>query len=299
VTITVLTAAGTWAPPDVGYPADTARGLVNEWDTVQAEIMGQTGPAFRWAPIDYPAVGFLNPDPNTSYNESVDIGVTRGISMLLNDIPGTYDLVGYSQGAEVVIRIADTMLELGRPPRRIVTFGSPCRAPGRTKVGNNPPGSGISRFYTPTELRNRTTDIVRDKGEMYGNAEEDTLLPEFYSLFTKAELSLPFGLALFRVLGTAIPLLGLAGGGGGTLLGMFGGLFGGKSNTLPEVIGQVGAAEQEVDIMEILTDIPGVLKTAVVVGEFMTTQAHTSYHLPAPEFGGRTGIQVAIDALTH
>lgn len=299
MTVTVLTASGTWAPPDVGYPADTARALVSEWDWVQAELMGETGPRFVWRPIDYPAVGFLNPDPNTSYNESVTLGVTRGVTMLLDDITDPYDLVGYSQGAEVVNRIATYMLEQGRPPRRIVTFGSPCRAPGPTRVGNNPPGSGISRLYTPRELRARTTDIVRNKGEMYGCAEEDTLLPEFYGLFTKAELSLPFGLALFRILGTALPLAGAIGGTSGGMLSMFGGLFGGKSNTLAEVIGEVGATDQEIDIMKILGDIPGALKTALAVGEFLTTQAHTSYHLPAPEFGGRTGIQVAIDALTR
>src|SRR4051812_13045214 len=176
--------------------------------------MGQAGPAFRWAPIPYPAVGFLNPDPNTSYNESVALGVTTGLRML-DDIPDPFDLVGYSQGAEVVIRIAVGAALEGRRPRRIVTFGSPCRPPGPTKVGNNPPGSGISRLYAPPELRSPTTDIVRDKGEMYGCAEEDTLLPEFYSLFTQAELSLPFGVALLRILGTALPLAGAIPGVGG------------------------------------------------------------------------------------
>lgn len=250
--ITVLTAAGTWAPWDVGYPADTARGLDTE--------------RFRWQPIGYPASGFLTPDPNTSYNESVAAGVTEGLR-LLDSVTGEYDLVGYSQGAEVVIRIAAAMLD--RPPRRIVTFGSPCRPPGRTKVGNNPAGSGISRFYTPPELQSRTWDIVRDKGEMYGCAPDDTYLPEFYTLFTQAETSLPFAAAVFEFL-------------------------------TPYLFGAIGAISTANPLALIGTvDVPKAMKTAVVVSDFIATQAHTSYHLPAPEYGGRTGIQVAIDALTR
>lgn len=248
--ITVLTAAGTWATPAMGYPADVARALDAE--------------RFTWRPINYPAVGFLNPDPNTSYNESVAMGVAEGLRML-ETVRGEYDLVGYSQGAEVVVRIADAMLE--RPPRRIVTFGSPCRPPGRTKLGNNPPGSGISRFYTPPELRSRTWDIVRDKGEMYGCAPDDTYLPEFYQLFVQAETSLPFAAAVFEFL-------------------------------TPYLFGAIGAISTGNPLALIGTvDVPKAMRTAMVVADFVGTQAHTSYHLPAPEYGGRTGVQIAVDAL--
>lgn len=267
MTVALLTAAGTWADMFTGYPADTARGLTSEWDHIEAELMGLDGPRFRFQPINYPAVGFLNPDPNTSYNESVELGVTEGVR--LARLEPVYDLVGYSQGAEVVVRIAEIMAAEGHPPRRIVTFGSPCRHPGPTLVGNNPAGSGISRYYGPPELFARTTDIVRNKGEMYGCAPDDTYLPEFYELFVQAETSLTFFAAALQF---AMPYI--AGGLGGVLAG----------NPFA-VIGTV--------------DIPKAIKTGIVLVDFASTQAHTSYHLPASEFGGRTGIQVAIDALTR
>lgn len=288
MTITVATAAGTWAPWDIGYPADVGRALDTEWDPVLAELMGEL-PRFRWRGIVYPAVGFLNPDPNTSYNESVAIGVTNGLHAVGETIGGLppiiyraeqvdslsysdlrvipVDLVGYSQGAEVVIRIAIELTRRGLRPRRIVTFGSPCRAPGPTRVGNNPRGSGISRLYTPEPLRPFTTDIVRNRGEMYGCAPEDTYLPEFYELFVQAEVSLPFAAAVFQFL-------------------------------TPYIAGGVGAVLSGNPFLALGTvDLPKAVRTAGVLTDFIATQAHTSYHLPAPEFGGRTGIQVAIDAL--
>lgn len=292
MTITVLTAAGTWADMFTGYPADTARGITSEWDEVQAEIFGQDGPRFRWQPINYPAVGFLNPDPNTSYNESVAMGVSEGLR-LVGDLIGGWDrfpilyaaseldgvafeqlaevpidLVGYSQGAEVVIRIAIAMAQRGLRPRRIVTFGSPCRPPGPTRIGNNPPGSGISRLYTPVPLRRITTDIVRNVGEMYGGAPDDTYLPEFYRLFVQAEVSIPFAAAAFQFL-------------------------------TPYIAGGLGAVVAGNPFAAInVVDLPKAINTAEILSDFMATQAHTSYHLPADEFGGRTGIQVAIDTLT-
>lgn len=290
MTITVLTAAGTWAPWDIGYPADIGRALASEWDPVMAELMGDE-PRFRWQGIGYPAVGFLNPDPNTSYNESVQLGVTEGLRLAeifsggfggfpirytveqvaaftfadLRELP--IDLVGYSQGAEVVIRIAIELARRGLRPRRIVTVGSPCRPPGPTLLGNNPPGSGISRLYTPAVLRPITTDIIRNKGEMYGCAPDSTYLPEFYGLFVQAEVSLPFAAAVFQFL-------------------------------TPYIAGGLGAVLAGNPFLALGTvDLPKAIRTAGVLTDFIATQAHTSYHLPAPEFGGRTGIQAAVDAL--
>lgn len=288
MTITVLTAAGTWAPWDFGYPADIGRALDGEWDPVLAELMGEL-PRFRWQGIGYPAVGFLNPDPHTSYNESVAIGVAEGLRLAevfagpfppirytteqvaglafadLRELP--IDLVGYSQGAEVAIRITIELARRGLRPRRIVTVGSPCRPPGRTLVGNNPPGSGISRLYTPAPLRGITTDIVRNRGEMYGCAPDDTYLPEFYELFVQAEVSLPFAAAVFQFL-------------------------------TPYIAGGIGAVLAGNPFLALGTiDLPKAVRTAGVLTDFIATQAHTSYGLPAPEFGGRTGVEVAINAL--
>jgi hypothetical protein len=56
---------------------------------------------------------------------------------------------------------------------KVITFGSPCRPPGPTLLGNNPPGSGISGIYTPEQFRSRTYDFVLN-GDMYATATDDT-----------------------------------------------------------------------------------------------------------------------------
>ena len=41
MTVTLLTASGTWAPWDIGYPADIARAVTpGEWDPIWAELQG-------------------------------------------------------------------------------------------------------------------------------------------------------------------------------------------------------------------------------------------------------------------
>ena len=269
----ILTAAGTWSDMWSGYPADTARAVSGDgWTRIYAELMGEV--SAYWQPIGYPAGGFLNPNPNLSYTESVAEGVDEG-ARLLDGLPGPYDLVGYSQGGEVVCRLANRMLEAGRPPRRVVTFGSPCRAPGPTLVGNNPVGSGISRYYADPSLT--VVDIVRNRGEMYGNAPDDTYLPDFYRLFTAAQLDVSFLGAIIRFL---IDLLGPERTAGLTELGA----------DVPER--SVVPVPRELSISK-------AIRSVALVIEFAVTQAHTSYHLPAPEFGGRTGVDIAIQALTQ
>ena len=90
----------------------------------------------RNQPVGYPAIGFLFPDPFTSYNESVAQGVAELMRLILMNA-GQFYLSGYSQGAEVVVRTLRLMLP-GQPLAhragdllKVITFGSPCRAPGR------------------------------------------------------------------------------------------------------------------------------------------------------------------------
>jgi hypothetical protein len=66
---------------------------------------------------------------------------------------------------------------------KVVTLGSPCRPPGPTLLGNNPPGSGISRIYTPNEYRSRTYDFVLDS-DTYATTTDDTLLHLAYEALT-------------------------------------------------------------------------------------------------------------------
>jgi hypothetical protein len=214
--------------------------------------------------VGYPAAGFLNPNPFLSYNESVALGVTELVRLILLNA-GKFYLCGYSQGAEVVVRTLRLMLP-GQPLAHragdlinVVTFGSPCRPPGPTRLGNNPPGSGISRIYTPEQFRPQTFDFVID-GDMYATATDDTLLHLGYEALTALELELPFAVKILTLIQTDefLSLLNLA-------------------NT-PETFAKV-------------------VKTAVVVGDFIVRNPHIHYG-DWLVFNGLTGVDRAVQILT-
>ena len=168
-------ASGTWATPFQGPPFDVGRRVE------------QTGR------IRYP---FLR------YNESIAYGVAELMRLILMNA-GQFYLCGYSQGAEVIVRTLRLMLP-GQPLAhragdllKVITFGSPCRPPGPTLLGNNP--SGISRIDTPEQFRSRTYDFVLD-GDIYATATGDTLLHLGDETLTPLELDLPFALKIFTLI---------------------------------------------------------------------------------------------------
>jgi hypothetical protein len=240
-------ASGTWATPFQGPQFDVG------W---RVEQMGLV----RNQPVGYPAAGFLYPNPLLSYNESVALGIAELMRLILMNA-GQFYLCGYSQGAEVVVRTLRLMLP-GQPLAhragdllKVITFGSPCRAPGPTLVGNNPPGSGISYIYTPDKFRSRTYDFVLD-GDMYATATDDTLLHLGYEALTPLELDLPFALKIFTLIQSSefLALLNLA-------------------NT-PE-------------------NFVKVIRTATVVGDFLIRNPHIHYP-DWPAFNGVTGVDRAV-----
>lgn len=243
--------SGTWATPFQGPPFDVG------WQLEQAGKV-------RNQPVGYPAAGFLNPNPFLSYNESVAQGMAELIRLILMN-GGKFYLCGYSQGAEVVVRTLRLMLP-GQPLAHragdllnVVTFGSPCRPPGPTRVGNNPPGAGISGIYTPTEFRSRAYDFVLD-GDMYATATDDTLLHLGYEALTALELDLPFAVKILTLIQSNefLALLNLA-------------------NT-PQTFAKV-------------------VRTAIVVGDFIVRNPHVHYH-DWIAFNGQTGVNRAIQLLT-
>jgi hypothetical protein len=243
-------ASGSWNTPFQGPPFDVG------W---RLEQMGRV----RNQPVGYPASGFLYPNPFLSYNESVALGVAELLRLILMNA-GKFYLCGYSQGAEVVVRTLRLMLP-GQPLAHragdlldVVTFGSPCRPPGPTLLGNNPPGAGISRIYTPTEFRSRTYDFVLD-GDMYATATDDTLLHLGYEALTALELDLPFALKIFTLIQSNefLTLLNLA-------------------NT-PETFAKV-------------------VRTAIVVGDFLIRNPHIHYQ-DWIAFNGLTAVDRAVQIL--
>ncbi|HEX7826181.1 MAG TPA: peptidoglycan-binding protein [Mycobacterium sp.] len=243
-------ASGTWSSPFQGPQFDVG------W---RLEQMGRV----RNQPVGYPASGFLYPNPFLSYNESVAQGVAELVRLILMNA-GKFHLCGYSQGAEVVVRTLGLMLP-GQPLAHragdlldVVTFGSPCRAPGPTLLGNDPVGAGISRVFTPAEFRSRTYDFVLE-GDMYATATDDTLLHLGYEALTALELDLPFALKIITLIQTNefLDLLNIA-------------------NT-PETFAKV-------------------VKTAIVVGDFLVRNPHIHYQDWAA-FNGLPAVDRAVQIL--
>jgi hypothetical protein len=244
-------ASGTWATPFQGPQFDVG------W---RVEQMGLV----RNQPVGYPAAGFLYPNPFLSYNESVAQGVAELMRLILMNA-GQFYLCGYSQGAEVVVRTM-RLMEPGQPLAhragdllKVITFGNPCRQPGPTLLGNNPPGHGISEIYTPEQFRSRTYDFILG-GDMYATTTDDTLLHLGYEALTPLELELPFALKIFTLIQSNefLALLNLA-------------------NT-PETVAKV-------------------IKTSIVVGDFLIRNPHIHYG-DWPDFNGVTAVDRAVQILS-
>jgi hypothetical protein len=217
----------------------------------------------RNQPVGYPASGFLYPNPFLSYNESVALGMAELVRLILMNA-GKFYLGGYSQGAEVVVRTMGLMLP-GQPLAHragdlldVVTFGSPCRPPGPTLLGNDPPGAGISKIFTPTEFRSRTYDFVLD-GDMYATATDDTLLHLGYEALTALELDLPFALKIFTLI---------------------------QSNEFQALLNLANTPET----------FAKVVKTAIVVGDFLIRNPHIHYQ-DWIAFNGLTAVDRAVQIL--
>lgn len=283
---TVFTIPGTWAGWNDGPPAWVAWGLDRNRYVQQG--------------VGYSAAGFLTQNPQISYEESRDEGVEETVRLIQMTAAGTpIILIGYSQGADVAVTATSEFLSGGRLEsrrndlKRIITFGSPCRAPGPTLVGNNPPGDGISGTFTPDEFRSITFDYVNN-GDMY--ASSTTLLKFFYTLLTKLELSVDFAMAAIQILGTSV-MGGQTGPLGGILSGLFGAAGGG--NSIGQVFGAVApkaSSKQVASMASMLTDLPDVVQTIQVALQFQSTQAHTNYHT-WPDFGGVSAVRHAVDGL--
>lgn len=282
----VFTIPGTWAGWNDGPPAWTA------WSLDKSRFYQQG--------VGYPAMGFLTPNPNVSYEESRDAGVEETVRLIKLLPAGTpLVLIGYSQGAEVAVRTSADFLPGGRLAdrrgdlKRIITFGSPSRPAGPTLVGNNPPGGGIAGFTTPVELKPICYDYVTN-GDMYPCATN--MLRFFYAILTKMELSVDFGVAALQILGSAVrgpqdKVLG------GVLGGLFGNAFGG--NSTGRVINAVAPKATDAQIGQLaalVSNAGDVAQTVKVALQFATTGAHMQYHT-WPDFGGKTAVQHAIDGL--
>lgn len=248
-------------------------------------------------PVGYPIggyMGLMGGDPGLSYNEVIE-ALGHELERLLAENPDINDpdlelwFSGYSQSAD---GMEDAVARLFGDGGKYAHLRS--RINGLIQFGNpSKKDTGIARKKRPDWLyalvRNVTT-----KGDFYAEAA-DSIRPLFYAEIVRAETSLSFAGHIAKIV---VPVL----------INLMGGLFG--LGSLMAGGGVLSAAmvdadrhdHEEVDrkliellsIKGVLTNIPALIGLLAALPGIVS---HGEYHLPKPEFQGRTGIQVAQDAI--
>lgn len=279
-------------------------------------------------------LGLMGGDPGTSYVEviaALDADLERQIEGALRaeamdpSDPSTWAgtaiefwFIAYSQSADGIKKAVARMFGDGgrfaglrTRINGLVLFGDPSRQRGPVKgqsAGYSPRGWGIARYEAPGWLEQLTSSITTN-GDMYACTEDDTLLPGFYRWFIEAESELSFvqfsaGIVIPVIasyLGIAGPLVnGIFGAGGAAVLAAASGV---ALPFLTQIIGD-GAVDDPY-VTQLRTDlsaqgmltIGGIGKLIKTLAALPGIQTHGEYGMPKPEFGGRTGIQVACDII--
>ena len=300
-----FSAPGSGAPWWLGPPFD-----LGEWCKRVLNLNHQ--------PIGYPIGGYLGlmgGDPSFSYIDVVN-ALTDELDRLISVNPDRDDpnfeiwLFGYSQLADALKQAAVKLFGDGgryqnlRPRiNGLVLFGDPARKPGPTKVGNNPPGSGIARTVTfPKWLEDLTWDIVNESPtpDFYA-CVTDKIRPLFYEWFVRAETELPFVIYSAQIIipamlnlvapflsalpglsglasPLAVPLLAQASGVPAAMMsGLIGGVLSSKEKPNPELV-------EFLSVQGILTSLPDLI---ALLGALPGIGVHGDYYAPKPEFGGQ------------
>lgn len=281
-------------------------------------------------------LGLMGGDPRLSYNEVIaaeaaDLELQIEQSLRAEGLdpnnPATWTgttweawFAAYSQSADGMKRaVAKLFGDGGRFEKLrsringLLLFGDPSRRRGPVNrgagvEGYNPRGWGIARYEGPAWLEAVTYSITTD-GDMYACAGDDTLLAGFYRWFVLAETELSF--VAFSA-GIVIPAIT-------SYLGIIGPLFGGmfgdagaqivsaQTGVTPSFLSKVlgSGALDDPYVVQLRNDlsakgmlsIGGITKLFKTLAALPGVQTHGEYWTPKPEFGGRTGIQVACDIM--
>jgi hypothetical protein len=279
-------------------------------------------------------MGLMGGDPGLSYNDVIhaegadlELQITQVLTAegLDPNNPDTWAntviefwFAAYSQSADgMAVAVNRLFGDGGRfeklRPRinGLLLFGNPARQPGPTKVGNSPVGWGISRKVFPAWLNALTWSITAEtpgSPDFYA-ACDDEIRPLFYEVIVQAATSLSFfehvaKIAIPILINTFAPFLG---GLGKIATVVATPILAAATGLQPGVVSSAidaanGPTDAEVDaklqqllsVQGVLTNIPGLIH---LMTSLPGIQTHGSYYDPHPEFGGRTGIQVACDAI--
>lgn len=221
-------------PPDGTYAP--------EWSVSPDTAVGRNAnpDLFNWVPISYPAVG---PGMAGSLENnwqptqlSMAMSARMGVEEMIRQIqatPGTFAIVGMSQGAVVVSQVMKALLPGGVLAHRYndciagIAFGNPCRAPGASFPGGiAAPGGGVIAFPNPSDpmtgglLGVKTPDWwweLTVPGDFFASAPVDTLAGPLLTPAVQALFHTPGSLAVDAA---GLSILTTLMVGGGTLLGV-------------------------------------------------------------------------------
>lgn len=276
-------------------------------------------------PVGFPKggyLGFLGGSPDLSYNEVIT-AEKHELARLIRTCPDRDNpnleiwCSGYSQSADGMRRAVAELFgdggefaHLRSKLNGVVNFGDPSK-----------PETGIARttWQAPAWL-NARSHYITTKGDFYAEVPaSDKIRPAFYGAIVQAEMELPFFVYVLKIAvpiisewaKVALPIVGPMLGGFGPLMqmaiGMIAGAQGlgnsiGGNPLLGNLLGQAGGVddgdpvpEQMLELLSptgVLANIPGLIG---LIAALPGLQAHGEYWMSKPEFGGRTGIQVACD----
>jgi len=312
--IWIYSAPGSGAPWSIGPPFD-----IGEW--------AKNVLHFNHQPVGYPIGGYLGlmgGDPANSYNDIIadlDVelerlldnnpDVQRAMAARTADPNAVVDVelwfAAYSQSADGMKRSVQRLFGPGGKYELIRD-----RINGLLMVGDpSKPGTGIARLvYVPADwVTALTHDITNESPtpDFYAEAS-DNIRPMFYEWFVKANTSLGFMVYTGQIIIPAIlnivaPFLGgLAGLGNPLAAGILATQSGLPIDQIGSLLGGITASNEQPDpkliqfltIQGVLTNLPALLG---LLGALPGIQVHGDYYAPKPEFGGRSGVQVACDIM--
>jgi hypothetical protein len=244
---------------------------------------------FRHQPVGYNTSAFLMGDPSHSFLDALNDGSAELLRLSLpNYGPKIWD--GYSMGASVVTR-ALNLWPVDRQHEIVMVTqqGDPTRPKGKTLLGNDPGGEGISDERPPAWVLDRYFSFAIS-GDMYPAA--DGLLPQLYSILVRAEASPEFAMYLFQMFLTSAGGMLLGSIPGGNLLGS-GALSGLLGLITP---GPVSQTTGPPNLFAMILNIGGIVQTLMTALKFVITNAHSHYG-DQRVFDGLTGVDKAVQLI--
>lgn len=199
--------------------------------------------------------------------------------------------------------------------RLVIQFGNPSKQKDKDGgvPGWNPPGWGISRKIRSKWLKDKVVSIT-NPGDFYAVVpDSDDIRPPFYAEIVTADAQLGYFVHILnigiQVALNALPLFGplLGGigmGAGIQIVGQMAGLGAGMLPMLTQAAGGMQAAGHDTDVdakLIQLLSLQGVITHIDdlfgLIAALPGLQNHGAYHMPFPELGNRTGIQVGCDLM--